>query len=204
MAGNDAPRLRVPPPLEPFHIALVEPEIPQNTGSIARLCAATSSPLHLIGPLGFRIDEKAVRRAGLDYWHLVSVHQHADLARFGEVLPRSRWLLFSALAERSYLDASFEPGDALVFGKESVGLPEDVLRNHPRVFGIPTSGAVRSLNLSTCAGIVLYEALRATGNLAGATRKLAKYGLKIVVALVAVGGRRECGRLEHGVTRFDA
>ncbi len=170
MASADAPRLRVAPPAQPFHVALLEPEIPQNTGSVARLCAATSSPLHLVGPLGFRIDEKAVRRAGLDYWHLVAVHRHLDLPHFAHALGPERWLLFSATATRSYLDAPYEPGQALVFGKESTGLPEDLLRAHPgRVFGIPTSGAVRSINLATAVAVVLFEALRASGSLADAT-----------------------------------
>ena len=171
MAGEKAPRLRSRPPGVPFHVALLEPEIPQNTGSVARLTAATGSPLHLIGPLGFRIDEKSVRRAGLDYWPLVDLRRHLDLAHFARVVPPARWRLFSALAPRSYLDAPFEPGDALVFGKESVGLPEELLRQHPgQVFGIPTSGAVRSLNLATAVGIALFEALRKTGALDGATR----------------------------------
>jgi tRNA (cytidine/uridine-2'-O-)-methyltransferase len=150
-------------------VTLVEPEIPQNTGSIARLTAATSSTLHLVGRLGFRIDEKSVRRAGVDYWHLVDLRQHLDLAHFGQIVPPSRWLLFSATAPASYLDAPFAPGSALVFGKESTGLPPELLEAHEgRVFGIPTSGAVRSLNLSNAVSIVLYEALRATGQLAPA------------------------------------
>jgi tRNA (cytidine/uridine-2'-O-)-methyltransferase len=145
---------------------LVEPEIPPNTGNVARLCAATSSVLHLVGTLGFRVDEKSVRRAGVDYWHLVDVRRHLDLAHFRHALPDSRWLLFSASAERSYLDADFRPGDALVFGRESVGLPDDLLAEHPdRVFGIPTLGAVRSLNLANAVSIVLYEALRQMGAL---------------------------------------
>jgi tRNA (cytidine/uridine-2'-O-)-methyltransferase len=166
MADAAAPRLRVPPLAAPFHVALFQPEIPQNTGSIARLCAATSSPLHLVGRLGFRIDEKAVRRAGVDYWHLVTVHQHLDLAHLGQVVPPKRWKLFSATAATSYLDAAYEPGDVLLFGPESTGLPEEIVEAHPgQVFGIPTSGAVRSLNLSNAAGIVLFEALRQVGGL---------------------------------------
>ncbi|MCU0682513.1 MAG: tRNA (cytidine(34)-2'-O)-methyltransferase [Polyangiaceae bacterium] len=169
MAPADVPRLRVAPSDPPFHVALLEPEIPQNTGSVGRLCAATSSPLHLIGPLGFRIDEKAVRRAGLDYWPLVTLHRHFDLAHFAQHLPPERWLLFSATAERSYLEAPYAPGQALFFGKESVGLPDELLREHAgRVYGIPTSGAVRSINLATAVAVVLFEALRASGALAGA------------------------------------
>lgn len=155
----------------PLHVVLVEPEIPPNTGNVARLCAATASPLHLVGPLGFRIDQHSVRRAGVDYWHLVDVRRHLDFehylhARSGEV-PGGRIHLFSALASRSYLDASYAPGDALVFGKESIGLPGELLARFPdRVLGIPTLGAVRSLNLANAVGIALYEALRQVGALA--------------------------------------
>ncbi|MCC6556218.1 MAG: tRNA (cytidine(34)-2'-O)-methyltransferase [Polyangiaceae bacterium] len=145
---------------------LVEPEIPQNTGNIARLAAATQSPLHLVGRLGFRIDERSVRRAGLDYWHLVELEQHLDLHHFQHRHPGARLRLFSAVATRSYLDAGYRPGDALVFGKESVGLDPDLLDRMPdAVFGVPTLGPVRSLNLANAASIVLYEALRQLGAL---------------------------------------
>lgn len=168
--SDPGPRLRSQPLDAPFHVALLDPEIPQNTGSIARVCAATSSPLHLVGTLGFRIDEKAVRRAGVDYWHLVDVRRHADLSELARVVPPTRWHLLSAKADRSYLDAPFEPGDVLLFGKESSGLPDDVVRAHEgRVWGIPTSGAVRSINLSNAVSVVLFEALRRTGGLANAT-----------------------------------
>ena len=170
MAKDNEPRLRAAPLSPPLRIVLVEPEIPQNTGNVARLSAATQSPLHLVGRLGFRIDEKAVRRAGLDYWHLVELEQHLDLAHFSYRHPGARLRLFSAVATRSYLDADFEPGDALVFGKESVGLDPEILARHPdAVFGIPTLGAVRSLNLSNAVSIVLYEALRQVGALASTT-----------------------------------
>jgi tRNA (cytidine/uridine-2'-O-)-methyltransferase len=166
MPRNQAPRLRSPLTLPPLHVVLVEPEIPPNTGNVARLCAATGSVLHLVGTLGFRIDEKSVRRAGIDYWHLVDVRRHLDLAHFRHALPDARWRLFSASAEQSYLDADFRPGDALLFGRESVGLPDDLLREHnASVFGIPTLGAVRSLNLANAVSIVVYEALRETGAL---------------------------------------
>lgn len=164
-------RLRCPPPASPFHVVLVEPEIPPNTGNVARLCAATCSHLHLVGKLGFRVDEHAVRRAGLDYWHLVAVEQHAELATAeARVLERSPgatiWFL-SGHASRSYLDAEFTPGDALVFGKESVGLDPSLLETrHATVLGIPTLGGVRSHNLANAVAIVLYEALRQTGQLA--------------------------------------
>ncbi|HEX2675913.1 MAG TPA: tRNA (cytidine(34)-2'-O)-methyltransferase, partial [Polyangiales bacterium] len=152
----------------PFRIVLVEPEIPPNTGSVARSCAATGSALHLIEPLGFRIDDRSLKRAGIDYWHLVEVHTHPSFTAFREAHATTRLHLFSSEAERSYLDADFAPGDALVFGKESVGLPRELLRAHPdRVWGIPTSGRVRSLNLSNAVSIVLFEALRKTGGLTG-------------------------------------
>ena len=165
------PRLRCRAIERPFHIVLVEPEIPPNTGNVARLCAATRSPLHLVGKLGFRIDEHAVRRAGLDYWHLVSVNTHDTLADaeraidterpFGRVPKR---YLFSGHAKRSYLDVKFELGDILIFGKESVGLPTELLRERQdEVVGIPMSGLVRSHNLANSVAIALYEALRQTG-----------------------------------------
>jgi tRNA (cytidine/uridine-2'-O-)-methyltransferase len=164
-------RIRAAAPSLPFHVVLVEPEIPPNTGNVARLCAATRSPLHLVGKLGFQIDEHAVRRAGLDYWHLVDVAQHPDLetaeqaiAGRSGAIPRA-WL-FSGKATRSYLSVPFRPGDALVFGKESVGLPDALLEERSgAVVGIPTLGAVRSLNLANCVAIALYEALRQTGAL---------------------------------------
>lgn len=155
------PKLRCKPIHPAFRVVLVEPEIPPNTGSVARTCAATTTPLHLIEPLGFHIDDRSLKRAGIDYWHLVDVRTHASFASFEQALPGLRMHFFSSEAERSYLDADFQPGDALVFGKESVGLPRELLHSHPeRVWGIPTSGGVRSLNLSNAVAIVLYEALR--------------------------------------------
>ncbi|MFI5305800.1 MAG: tRNA (cytidine(34)-2'-O)-methyltransferase [Polyangiales bacterium] len=157
----DTAKLRCPLLAQPFRIVLVEPEIPPNTGAIARTCAATSSPLHLIEPLGFRIDDHALRRAGIDYWHLVQVQTHPSFEHFAHGHPQARLQLFSSAATRSYLEADFQPGDALVFGKESVGLPSELMQAHgDRVWGIPTSGRVRSLNLSNAVAIVLFEALR--------------------------------------------
>jgi tRNA (cytidine/uridine-2'-O-)-methyltransferase len=166
MASSAQGRLRAQPLQTPLHVVLIEPEIPQNTGNIARLCGATQCPLHLVGPLGFQIDDKAVRRAGLDYWHLVQVHRHITIQHFRHALPASRLLLFSAKATRSYLTAPYDPGSALVFGRESVGLPDELIGGHSEdVYGIPTLGAVRSLNLANAVGIVLYEALRQLGAL---------------------------------------
>ncbi len=163
-------RLRCPPPSEPFHVVLIEPEIPPNTGNVARLCAATGSRLHLVGKLGFSVDEHAVRRAGLDYWHLVAVEQHEGLEGAEASIERSssgaRLWFFSGHATRSYLDADFEPGDAFVFGKESVGLPSELLdARAATALAIPTLGGVRSHNLANAVAIVLYEALRKTGQL---------------------------------------
>ena len=168
--SSSTPRLRAAPLSPPLHVVLVEPEIPPNTGNVARLCAATASPMHLVGTLGFRIDERSVRRAGVDYWHLVDVRRHVDFEHFlhawGKEAPGGRLHLFSAVSPRSFLDAGYAPGDALVFGRESVGLSEELLARFPdRAVGIPTLGAVRSLNLANAVGIALYEALRSLGAL---------------------------------------
>jgi tRNA (cytidine/uridine-2'-O-)-methyltransferase len=165
---NATPRLRAPLLATPLHVVLVEPEIPPNTGNIARLCAATGAVLHLVGKLGFRIDEHSVRRAGVDYWHLVDVRQHVDFAHFlhafANASPAGKLHLFTALATKSYVGADYAEGDALVFGKESVGLPDELIEAHAeRLVGIPTLGAVRSLNLANAAGIALFEALRVLG-----------------------------------------
>jgi len=145
-------------------VALVEPEIPQNTGNIARLCAATSTPLHIVGATGFRLDDKAVRRAGLDYWDQVDLTRHPNLAALTEVLTDSRLIYFTTKAERSYLDWEFTENDCLVFGRETRGLPVELLRaNWDHCLKIPILNAkVRSLNLANSVGIVLYEALRQT------------------------------------------
>lgn len=170
MSAPPGHRLRGAPLEDPLHIVLVEPEIPQNTGNIGRLAAATSSDLHLVGRLGFRVDEHAVRRAGLDYWHLVRMHQHPSLAHFRNAVPAARLLYFSAKTPRSYLEVRYRPGDALVFGKESVGLDAETLEQAgDAVYGIPTLGAVRSLNLANAVSVVVFEALRQLGALDGAT-----------------------------------
>lgn len=145
-----------------LHVALLEPEIPPNTGNIARLCAANYTPLHLVGKLGFRVDEKAVRRAGLDYWDVVEIHYHRDIEALYHFLPECRFLYFSTKAERIYTDFQYQLEDCLMFGRETRGLPEELLkRNWDRCLRIPMPNPrVRSLNLATSVGIVLYEALR--------------------------------------------
>lgn len=151
----------------PFHIVLIEPEIPPNTGNIARLCGATGTVLHLVGKLGFSIDDRQLKRAGLDYWPAIQVHQWPDLTTLQQAHPEGRFWYTSKKGVCSYVEAPFEAGDFLVFGKETEGLPEELLQaNHDRTLRIPIfSPLVRSLNLSTAAGIVLYEALRQTGRL---------------------------------------
>src|SRR5436190_24258902 len=143
-------------------VALVEPEIPQNTGNIARLCAATGSPLHIIGVTGFRLDDRAVRRAGLDYWHEVSIVRHRDLDELRSSQPRARLLYFSTKVERSLWDYKFEREDCLVVGPETRCLPEALLKeNWERCLTIPMLNRnVRSLNLANAVSIALYEALR--------------------------------------------
>lgn len=150
-----------------IRVALVEPEIPPNTGNIARLCAATNVPLHIIGATGFRLDDRAVRRAGLDYWPQVVLSRHATLSHLHESLPEARFLYLTTKAIRSYTDWVFLPDDCLVFGRETRGLPEPVLSsNWDRCLTIPMPNKkVRSLNLATAVGIVLYEALRQTNGL---------------------------------------
>lgn len=151
----------------PFHIVLIEPEIPPNTGNIARLCGATGTTLHLVGKLGFSIDDKQLKRAGLDYWSAVEVKQWASLDELQENFPAGRFWYTSKKAAKTHIQADYQPGDFLVFGKETLGLPEELLQRNPeRSIRIPIqSTIVRSLNLSTAAGIVLYEALRQTGQL---------------------------------------
>lgn len=148
-----------------FHVALVEPEIPPNTGNIARLCAATFTDLHIVGVTGFRMDNKTLKRAGLDYWNEVKLHRHIDLARLYEALPDSRYLYFTTKSEKIYADWKFQENDCLIFGRETRGLPEDILReNWERCLTIPMPNKnVRSLNLANSVGIVLYEALRQIG-----------------------------------------
>jgi len=145
-----------------FHIVLVEPEIPPNTGNVGRLCLAAGAHLHLIQPLGFSLDDRALRRAGLDYWHEVKVTVWESLAALQAAQPQeARWFFLTTKATRAYWDAEFRAGDFLVFGRETKGLPESLLAAHPeRCLTIPMPGSTRSLNLATSVGIVLYEAMR--------------------------------------------
>ena len=146
-------------------VALVEPEIPPNTGNIARLCAATNTPLHIVGVAGFRMDDRALKRAGLDYWPQVQLTRHLDLEALYSALPQARFVYLTTKADRSYTDWEFQPDDCLVFGRETRGLPEDLLHAHwENCLRIPILNPnVRSLNLATAVGIVLFEALRQTG-----------------------------------------
>jgi tRNA (cytidine/uridine-2'-O-)-methyltransferase len=148
-----------------LHIALYEPEIHPNTGNIARLCAATQTRLHLIEPLGFRTDDKAIKRAGLDYWPYVDLIKHHNYSAFTtQILPTQCWF-FTTKARASYTAVAYQPGDCLVFGPETRGLPSEILNLYPdRCIKIPMlTPHVRSLNLATAAAIALYEALRQLG-----------------------------------------
>lgn len=153
--------------MKPFNIVLIEPEIPPNTGNIARLCAATGTVLHLVGQLGFSLDDRYLKRAGLDYWEFVALKRWPDLETLQAAVPGERFFYLSTKVKQSYFSAGFRPGDYIVFGKETKGLPEELLNANPDTsFTIPMlSGNVRSLNLSTSVGIVLYEALRQSGRL---------------------------------------
>jgi len=147
-----------------LNIALIQPQIPPNTGSIARLCVATDTPLHLIEPLGFSIADAEVRRAGLDYWDRLDLWVHPDWFAFRDAMNRGRCLYFSAKATESYLNAPYRSNSCLVFGSETEGMPLRILEKHPdQCFTIPMTGPVRSLNLANAVSIVLYEALRQTG-----------------------------------------
>ena len=145
-----------------MQIVLYQPEIPPNTGSIARLCAATRTPLHLIAPLGFKIDDKHLKRAGLDYWRFVDLTLHDSWEAFLKKHGRRPMLFFSKKAQQSYTRACYQDGEFLVFGPETRGLPEGVLEvNKEKTYVIPMMcEGVRSLNLSNAVSIVLYEALR--------------------------------------------
>jgi tRNA (cytidine/uridine-2'-O-)-methyltransferase len=145
-----------------LHVALFEPEIPPNTGNVARLCAATDTALHIVGVTGFRMDDRTLRRAGLDYWQHVKLYRHVDLEALAAFLPASRFLYFTTKAGRTYTDFAFCDDDCLVFGPETRGLPDPVLAGSPaRCLRIPMSNTnVRSLNLANSVGIALFEAIR--------------------------------------------
>lgn len=147
---------------ESFNIVLVEPEIPPNTGSIARLCGATNTILHLVHPLGFSTDDKHLKRAGLDYWQHVTITNWPDFDAFLAAQDERQLFFFTTKIARSYTTARFNPGCYLIFGKETKGLPEDILRLYnDRCYTLPMQNThIRSLNLAMTAGIVLYEALR--------------------------------------------
>lgn len=144
-----------------LHVVLVEPEIPPNTGNVSRLCAGLDAHLHLVGKLGFSTDDRALKRAGLDYWQHLKLSYHADLAALEAVYPQARFHYSSSHAERLYTEVRYERDDFLVFGKETAGLPKELLDAHPeRTIRIPHWGLVRSLNLSNAVAVIAYEATR--------------------------------------------
>ena len=144
-----------------FHIVLVEPEIPQNTGNIARTCAATGCHLHLVRPLGFEISDRQLKRAGLDYWHLVDVQIHDSIEEVLALYPAAKAYFFTTKAKKTYADVTYREGDLLVFGKETKGLPEELLVAHKEgCVRIPMREESRSLNLSNAAAVAVFEALR--------------------------------------------
>lgn len=150
-----------------LHVALWEPEIPPNTGNIARTCAAIGAVLHLIGKIGFQLDERSLLRAGLDYWHLVDVRLHATFEDFEQTVNTNSIYCLSAHAQKSYTSATYQEGDVLLFGNESSGLPDSIRERYSeRLLTVPMpTGSVRCLNLATTVGIVVYEALRQIRNL---------------------------------------
>ena len=147
-----------------FHVVLVEPEIPGNTGNISRLCAATGCKLHLVRPLGFSTDDKHLKRAGLDYWHLLEIYYHDSFAELQALYPAGRFFCHTTKATRFHSDAHFQDGDFLVFGKETAGLPQSILNQYPeQCIRLPMKEGARSLNLSNAVAVAVYEALRQTG-----------------------------------------
>lgn len=147
-----------------FNIVLVEPEIPQNTGNIARTCAATGSKLHIVKPMGFAIDDRKLKRAGLDYWHLLGVKYYDSLKDFFDKTRGGRYFFSTTKAQKKYTDIEFCDGDYILFGKETKGLPEKLLYENPQsCIRIPMISEARSLNLSNAVAIVVYEALRQVG-----------------------------------------
>lgn len=160
--------LPLPAAIDPLlHVVLVEPQIPANTGNAARTCAAVGATLHLVGSMGFSLQDAELRRAGLDYWPAVDLHWHPGLEEVHSLVDverpgrKPRWCYFTARTDHLVYDVDFQRGDVLVFGREDLGLPQDLLDAHTdELVRIPIRAAVRSLNLSTCVGIVVFEALR--------------------------------------------
>ncbi|WP_027363267.1 tRNA (uridine(34)/cytosine(34)/5-carboxymethylaminomethyluridine(34)-2'-O)-methyltransferase TrmL [Desulfotruncus alcoholivorax] len=144
-----------------MHLVLVEPEIPANTGNVARTCAVTGAELHLVKPLGFSVDDKHLKRAGLDYWHLLTIHYHDSLQEIFEAYPEYSFHFATTRGNKLYTEVAYGPNDFLVFGKETAGLPDQIINNHQdSCIRIPMLNNARSLNLSNSVAIVLFEALR--------------------------------------------
>lgn len=144
-----------------MHIVLIEPEIPQNAGNIARTCAATNTVLHLIRPLGFSVEDKYLKRAGLDYWNLLDIHYYDSFDEIVQKYPKGQFFFATTKAKHTYIDVQYPEDAFIVFGKESAGIPEEILKLHPDTcIRIPMVDEARSLNLSNSVGIILYEALR--------------------------------------------
>ena len=147
-----------------MNIILHQPEIPANTGNIGRTCVATGTSLHLIEPLGFRLNEKEIKRAGMDYWEHLDVHRYVNFEQFKQEHPNAKIWMATTKAKHTYTDVSFGPEDFIMFGKESAGIPEEILvENEETCIRIPMLPQIRSLNLSNSVAIVLYEALRQQG-----------------------------------------
>ncbi len=147
-----------------MHVVLVEPEIPQNTGNVARTCVLTDSTLHLVEPLGFSISDRQVRRAGLDYWPYLKLQRHPDFLSMRRAYPEGRFLFYSTRGTSLYTAVSYSPGDFLVFGSETKGLPPELIKREPYLLRIPMVEQIsRSLNLGNSVALVLYEALRQQG-----------------------------------------
>ena len=147
-----------------MHIVLHQPEIPGNTGNIGRTCVATGTPLHLIEPLGFRLDEKSIRRAGMDYWHQLEVYRYINFEEFRERHPKAKIWMATTKAKHVYTEVEYGAGDYIMFGKESAGIPEEILvENEENTIRIPMYEDIRSLTLGNSVAVVLYEALRQQG-----------------------------------------
>ena len=154
-----------------FNIVLVEPEIPQNTGNIVRTCAATGCRLHLVRPPGFEVSDKYLKRAGLDYWHFVDISYYDSVGELFAAYPQGRFWFFSTKAAKTYSDIAYEEGDFLVFGKETKGLPEELLaKRYDEAVRIPMIGEIRSLNLSNSVAVAVYEGWRQLGFAEGERR----------------------------------